>query len=146
MPDSVLYKNTENLPKAAGEPAPRIRVVVADDTPVFMESVCQLLEADGRFEIVGRAADGLEAVDLAQRLVPEIVFLDIQMPRMNGLDAAWVIKTQPASPLVVIVTLCDTPECRDFAKSVGADGFVPKEKLAQTLPAVLGDILGKRRP
>lgn len=145
MPDRVLEKKAEGSSKPPST-GPKVRVVVADDTPVFLESVCQLLEADGRFEVVGRATDGLEAVDLAQKLTPEVVFLDIQMPRMNGFDAAWVIKTQPLSPTVIIVTLCDTPECRDFAKAVGADGFVPKERLAQALPAVLADFFGERKP
>lgn len=144
MPDRTLDKTEEVLPTSPSPTCSRTRVVVADDTPFFLENLCAFLEADGRFEIVGRATDGLEAVDLTQKHRPELVFLDVQMPRMNGLDAAWIIKTQPDRPWVVIVTLCDTPECRNFAKAVGADGFVPKEKLQATLPALM-DLLLKGR-
>jgi DNA-binding NarL/FixJ family response regulator len=65
-----------------------IRVLLADDDPGFLDALATAMEADGRFEIAGRAGNGIEAFELGCRLDPEVVVLDVNMPQLGGIEAA----------------------------------------------------------
>ena len=65
-----------------------IRILIADDHPIFRDGLKRLLESEGEFKVIGEACDGVEAVTLARQLVPEVMLLDLAMPRRHGLDDA----------------------------------------------------------
>jgi DNA-binding NarL/FixJ family response regulator len=107
-------------------PYTRIRVLLADDTPDIRRLLRLNLELDGRFEIVGEAADGAEAVALAESLRPDAVILDLAMPVMDGLQAIPVIlKSCPASRILVLSGF-DHSRMEARAREQGAHGYLEK--------------------
>ena len=122
-----------------------IRVLLVDDNPAFLDIAARELVADGRVQIVGRAQSGEDALAQVQRTQPDLVLLDIALPRMNGLKVTRQLKAQPVAPRVVLVTIHDTPDYRAAGVTAGADGFIAKEEFdTQILPLVemlFGDLL-----
>jgi DNA-binding NarL/FixJ family response regulator len=96
--------------------ARRSRVVVVDNSPVLRKIIVEVLAALPRLEVVGEAADGLEALDAVQKLRPDILIMDIQMPRMSGLE---VLKRLPKDACQVIILSAHSDEmyiekCREL--------------------------------
>jgi len=91
----------------------KIRTLIVDDEPLARQGVRRLLEADPEVEIVGECGDGLEAVESIQALHPGLVFLDIQMPEMNGFEVLDALDTE-SMPLVVFVTAYDQHAVKAF--------------------------------
>jgi len=85
-------------------PRDRIRIVVADDDWLFAQLLQVQLSAQPDLEVVGIAGDGSEAVDLAQKLSPDIVLMDVTMPVLDGVEATRLIRALPEPPTVVLVT------------------------------------------
>src|SRR5271155_1286086 len=80
----------------------RIRVLVADDSPTALNSICAYLEMEGGFEIVGTASDGINVVQQTEALRPDLVLMDISMPRMSGLDVTRELhRLYPALPIIL---------------------------------------------
>lgn len=106
-----------------------LRIVVAEDDPRLAALIEELLEADGRFIVVGRATDGDEAVHLATENEPDIVLMDIQMPGRDGITATRAIHARDAGQHVVIYT--GSSEYEDVARAddAGAVGFLHKEAI-----------------
>jgi DNA-binding NarL/FixJ family response regulator len=88
----------------------RIRAVVADDMPEAQKVTIEALERDGLVEVVGRADNGVMAVELVEALVPDLVVLDINMPRLTGLEAAKLIKESLPLTKVLVISADDDPE------------------------------------
>jgi DNA-binding NarL/FixJ family response regulator len=86
-----------------GSPDP-VRIVVADDDPLFARMVRAHVSARPEFEVVGIAANGLEAVELNDQLAPDVVLMDVAMPVLDGIDAAEILRERPDPPAVVLVT------------------------------------------
>jgi CheY-like chemotaxis protein len=111
----------------------RTRVVLVDDEPDIVYLARTLFEHDGRFEVVGVAADGQEAVRLAQRLQPEAMLLDILMPRMDGWEALPLIRrVAPETAVVVVSALGRRQDVAERATALGAAAYVEKAKLGST--------------
>jgi two-component system chemotaxis response regulator CheB len=87
---------------SAVKPTAPVRVVIADDSPLFRSVLREILQAEGDIEVVGEAADGQAAVERVQSLTPDLLTLDIQMPRLGGLDAIERIMAQRPVPILVI--------------------------------------------
>ena len=117
----------------------RVRILLVEDMPQVLHDLCQLLELTGRFEIVGEAGDGAEAVRLAGELSPEAVILDLEMPRLDGYEAARLIKElQPASRVIILSAHAGLEE-QQRARAAGADGFVMKgDRYEILVNAILG--------
>ena len=118
-----------------------IRVVVADDQDLVRTGLAMILNAQPEIEVVGEATDGVEAVDLAQRLRPDVCLLDISMPRMDGIEATEKLAgpdVEDPIPIVIITTF-DRDEYVYGALKAGARGFLLKdadqELLAQAIHA-----------
>lgn len=110
-----------------------IRVVVADDSPTALRSVCEYLEFAGGFEVVGTASDGLNAIQLASAHKPDLVLLDLSMPRVNGLEAAEQIRLSSPNLRVIIFSELNGLSIADECRRHGADSFLHKSHLPDRL-------------
>jgi DNA-binding NarL/FixJ family response regulator len=106
-----------------------VRVLVADDHSLFRDGIISLLEAAG-FEIVGQAGDGQAAVEAAMRFLPDLVLLDIAMPKMSGLEALRLIKAKLPETRVVMLTVSDDEADLFEAIESGALGYLLKDLTA----------------
>jgi two-component system, NarL family, response regulator DesR len=124
----------------------RIKVMVVDDSLQFASAVAQFLSCSGNFEVLASAHSGGEALARAGTEQPDLMFIDISMPGMNGLAVASSIKELQAPPKVVMMTLEDSKEHRVGAIAAGADAFVPKDKFARELHDVVETLFGAGAP
>jgi DNA-binding NarL/FixJ family response regulator len=115
------------------ERAEIIRVVIADDHPVLREGLRRLLEDDGGFEVVGQAADGAEAVRLARDVQPDVLLLDLAMPRVSGLEALRELAGSSSGPRVLVLTVAIEDAQILEALELGARGVVLKEAATELL-------------
>ena len=124
---------------AAGTCIATVRVLIADDHHLFLEALEAVLETEPELEVVGRAADGREALALARSLEPDVVLLDISMPVMDGFEAATRISQLPARPAVLMLTGSSSSEDVDRARRAGARGYVTKDSIAARLVEAIID-------
>jgi two-component system, NarL family, response regulator NreC len=104
----------------------KIRVLIADDHAIVREGLTKLLNTQDDIEIVGEAYDGLDAIEKVKQLKPDVLVLDISMPRMNGLDAVRMIREEAPQTQIVILSMHDK---ESYAKQVldsGAQAYVLK--------------------
>jgi DNA-binding NarL/FixJ family response regulator len=117
------------------------RILIVDDHPLTREALVSLLEQHG-FDVVGQAADGMEAIALSRRLRPELVLLDLTMPGMDGLSALPTIREASPESEVVVLTASGTEENLLAAIRAGAAGYLlksePPERIADFLRGVAG--------
>lgn len=106
--------------------ASRIRVMVVDDHPIMRNGLRVVLEASGHFEVVGQAANGEEAVTTAVSLEPEVVLMDVMMPRKNGVDACREIVELLPGTRVLMVTAASEMDAVIESFAAGAAGYVQK--------------------
>ena len=113
-----------------------IRVVVVDDDPLARTALSTILGADRGIEVVGQAADGAEAVEVARRLRPDVVVMDIRMPVLNGIDATrHLTSLRPPPGRVLILTTFADEEYVFASLRAGASGFLLKNAPAEQLAA-----------
>jgi DNA-binding NarL/FixJ family response regulator len=103
-----------------------VRVLIADDHPVFRDGLATLLEPHPDIEVVGRAADGAEAVALAAELRPDVVVMDIQMPQVNGIEATRRVLAADPSVGVLVFTMGEDDSTLLSAMRAGARGYLVK--------------------
>lgn len=111
---------------AGGEDEP-VRVLVVDDQELFRRGITVLLTADPGVEVVGEGGDGAEAVALAQATAPDVVLLDVRMPRLSGLEACRAIKEAVPSAKIVMLTSSDEEADLYEAVKSGASGYLLKD-------------------
>jgi len=104
-----------------------IRIVLVDDHPVVREGLRGMLTGQPDFELVGEANDGVEAVDLAHRLKPDVLLMDLQMPGMDGVTAIEQIKAQRAEAQILVLTTFDRDAHIVRAIEAGATGYLLKD-------------------
>jgi len=120
---------------------PLIRVVVADDLPQIRAVLRRVLDNDDRFEVVGEATTGIEAIDLVSSLRPDAVVLDLAMPGMNGIEAIPTIVQR--SPSTKIVVLSGFVEMAPNVLKAGAHGFFEKTAPPHELAATIAGLVAR---
>jgi DNA-binding NarL/FixJ family response regulator len=115
-----------------------LRILVADDHELFRRGVRNLLEAEPNWEVVAEASDGQEAFERAKELRPEIVVLDVGMPRLNGLEAARRIRRELPQIKLLILTMHDSERLAWEVLNSGARGYVTKSDTARDLVNAIG--------
>lgn len=118
---------------------PRIpyRVFIVDDIPAVREALRWAFEATPDLVVVGEAGDGITAIDHASGLMPDVVILDIELPRANGYRVALSLKKLEPSPLIIFLSVHGDRASRQRALAAGGDGFVEK---GAGWPALLAQI------
>ena len=112
-------------------------IVVADDHAMIREEIKRILERCSEIKVVGEAADGVEALDLVEKLPPDMVILDISMPNLGGLGATRQIKRLYPKVKVLILTMHNNWEYFHNAILAGADGYLLKEDaITELFPAI----------
>lgn len=116
-------------------------MLIAEDEDRFADLIEVSLQADERIEVVGRAYDGREAVELARELVPDVVVSDIDMPIMDGIEAARFIRDE--NPSVRIVVLAGVHDRRNIVRAweAGARAYVRKEQMSGVLATVVVELV-----
>jgi DNA-binding NarL/FixJ family response regulator len=119
-----------------------VSVLIADDQGLVRAGFRKLLESEGGLRVVAEAADGLEAVALARRLQPDVVLMDIRMPRLDGLEATRRLLDGPTRTRVVMLTTFDLDEYVFDALTAGASGFLLKDAPPEQLIAAIQVVAG----
>jgi DNA-binding NarL/FixJ family response regulator len=119
---------------------PPLRVLIADDQTLMRSGLVGMLAAHDDLDVVGEAADGMEAVALVERLRPDVVVMDIRMPRLDGIEATRRLRAAGSSAAVLVLTTFDLDEHVYQALRAGAAGFLlkdaPPQRLADAVRAV----------
>ncbi|MBF4633385.1 response regulator transcription factor [Agreia pratensis] len=115
----------------------RIRVLIVDDQALIRKGIAMVLGATDDLEVVGEASDGLEAVSLAATLVPDIVLMDVQMPRMDGIDATRKITAVGPASRVIVLTTFDVDAYAFGGLDAGASGFLLKDSSSEDILAAV---------
>jgi DNA-binding NarL/FixJ family response regulator len=121
------------------------RVLVADDHALFRDGLASLLTAWG-MEVVGQAEDGLDAVEQARRLEPDLILMDINMPRLDGVEATRRIRAELPEAKVVIVTIVDDDDSLFEAIRSGANGYILKDTPGDEVGPLLAGITEGKTP
>jgi DNA-binding NarL/FixJ family response regulator len=117
-----------------------MRVLLADDHALVRNGIASLLTANG-IEVVGEASDGLEALEKARDLKPDIIIMDIKMPRCNGLEATRLIKTELPQIKIVVLTVSDEEDDLFDAIKSGASGYLLKNIKSEEFLSLLSRVL-----
>jgi DNA-binding NarL/FixJ family response regulator len=145
VPDDPTPGTAPSAPPASGEDGLRtdpIRVIIADDHALFRRGLEMVLQGEAGLELVGQASDGAEAVQVAGEVVPDVVLMDIRMPKITGIEAARQMKEVAPSAKIVMLTISDEEDDLFEAIRAGASGYllkdIPLDELADSVRAVHG--------
>jgi DNA-binding NarL/FixJ family response regulator len=121
----------------ADSPHSSVRILVVDDFEPWRRQICSILATKPGLCVVGEAAEGLEAVQKAQELQPDVILLDIGLPKLSGIEAAKIIRERCPKSKIVFVTENTDSEIREAAIGLGASGLVVKTDVAPLRCAML---------
>ena len=125
--------------------APPIRVLVADDHPLLREGIAAVLAAQADIELVGEAGDGQEALDCFRRLRPDVTLMDLQMPRMNGIESIQAIRSECPEARIAILTTYRGDVRALHAIQAGAQAYLLKSSLRKELVATIRQVAAGKR-
>ena len=122
----------------------RIKILIAEDHTILREGLRLLLSSNPDFEVVSEAQDGLEAIQLVESLKPDLVVMDLSMPRINGLEATQEIKKQSPSTKILVLTVHKDEERILSAIKSGVDGYILKDATRSELMLAIENIFSGR--
>ncbi len=145
---SAIRDDVKEVETTAVRPA-SIRVVIADDHRIFRQGLIALIRAESGIDVVGEAADGAEAVELARSLRPDVIIMDVSMPKMNGIEATRQITTELPGIRIVGLSMHEDEEIAAAMRAAGAVDFVTKGGRSDALieairAACLANPVGRR--
>ena len=123
----------------------KLRIVLADDHTILREGLRSLLSADPNFDIVGEAEDGREAVRCVEKLEPNLLLMDLSMPRMSGMDAISEIKRRYSETKIIALTVHKTEEYLLKTLQAGVDGYVLKDATHDELVMAIHNVMAGKR-
>lgn len=118
----------------------KIRVMLIDDSKMFLYAAIALLATVPEAEVVSTATSAATALDEISSAAPDLILMDYSMPGMNGIDAVRLISADPSAPLVMLVSMHDSPEYRSAAIANGALGLIPKSKFGIEIPDLIASL------
>ena len=114
-----------------------IRALLVDDHPGMRRAVRRLLERDGEVEVVGEVEDGEQALLVLDRLMPDVMLLDVNMPHMDGFEVLQTLRKKARRTKVVVLTMYGSADVRERALAAGAEAMVTKQRAySELLPAI----------
>jgi DNA-binding NarL/FixJ family response regulator len=122
-----------------------IRLVLVDDQPGVRQGLRMLLTLEPDITVVGEASTGREAVTLVQRLAPDVVLMDVEMPEMDGIAAAAMIQASTPQSAVVMLSIHDNVSTRARAQAAGAAAFVNKNGVIEVLLVTIRQVAKHRK-
>jgi DNA-binding NarL/FixJ family response regulator len=123
-----------------------IRILLVDDQPLFRSAIATLISAQPDMEVVGEAENGLEGVEMAHELKPDLVVLDVEMPVMNGVEAVRLLRDQLPAVKVVMLTVSDSEGYLFDAIRNGAHGYLLKDLRPEQLYDLLRAVMRNEAP
>ncbi|WP_394120758.1 response regulator [Planococcus donghaensis] len=120
-----------------------IRIVLAEDQRMMLGALGSLLDLEEDMEVVGKASNGEEAIELVEKLQPDICIMDIEMPLKSGLDAAEILKDQPCK--IIILTTFARSGYFERARKAGVSGYLLKDSPSEDLATSIRSIMDGRR-
>jgi DNA-binding NarL/FixJ family response regulator len=118
-----------------------IKIVIAEDHTILREGLKALLSSDPQFDIIGEAVDGREAVRCVEKLGPDLILMDLSMPRMSGMEAIREIKNRYPQTRIIALTVHKTDEYLHTTLQAGADGYVLKDATHDELVLAIKNVM-----
>ncbi|MDD8017936.1 MAG: response regulator transcription factor [Bacteroidota bacterium] len=122
----------------------QIKILLVDDNQQCVKTLKEYFSGNPGFPVIGWADSGESAIRKVQELQPNLVFMDVSMPGMNGLEATMKIKKLANPPRVIMLTVLDDAEYRRASVEAGADGFICKSDLAKETPMLLEKLFDRK--
>ena len=126
-------KQTPTTPPTPDNFPHPLRTLVVDDSAVVLKCLVAQLETQPLFQVVGTAMDGSEALHMAELLGPDLVFMDLRMPVMDGLQATAILRRRVPNTRIIVMTMMDSATAEAEARAHGAHGFIGKLRIVNDL-------------
>jgi DNA-binding NarL/FixJ family response regulator len=143
LPIKVPYNQKKN--KEPGPMVNKYHLLLVEDQTILREGLCSLLSLQTNLEIVGEAGDGLEAIKLVDKLQPDLILMDLSMPRMGGVEAIMEIKKRWPGIKILALTVNESEEYISATLKAGAEGYVLKDSSREELIQAIQNVMSGNR-